>query len=97
MSKHTKPTSKKEAIRTMALKAGITQKSAAEAFDAFLDILKSDVRTGKAYIEGVGTFIRKTRKAREYKNPRTGEPVKKSAAEVIRFRASADLKRMVQK
>lgn len=96
MSK-TKPTSKKEVIRKMALRSGITQVAASIAFQEFIDIITADVKKGKAYIEGVGTLVRKTRSARVFKNPRTGEPVKKPAKDVVRFRAAADLKRAVSK
>ena len=85
---------KAELINHMAAKAGITKTEAANAINAITDgVVKSlKPKNGKITLTGLGTFSKSRRKARTGRNPRTGEPLKIKATNVVRFKPSQKLK-----
>ena len=85
---------KAELIDLMASKAGITKAEANKALSAITDgIVKSlKPKNGKITLTGLGTFSKSRRKARTGRNPRTGEPLKIKATNVVRFKPSQKLK-----
>ena len=62
-------------------------------FSAITDSLKNSEEVS---IAGFGTFAVKDRKARDARNPRTGETVKVPAMKVPKFRAGKGLKEAVR-
>ncbi|MEK9166479.1 MAG: HU family DNA-binding protein [Patescibacteria group bacterium] len=62
-------------------------------FDTIADALKN---SDEVSIAGFGTFAVKDRKARDARNPRTGETVKVPAMKVPKFRAGKGLKEAVR-
>ena len=85
---------KAELIEHMAAKAGITKAEADRALTAITDsIVKSlKPKNGKITLTGLGSFYKSRRKARTGRNPRTGEPLKIKATNVVRFKPSQKLK-----
>ena len=88
---------KTELTAAIADKAGMTKKDAAAALEAFMAVVTEEVANGgKVQLVGFGTFERTERAAHTGKNPRTGEMVTISAANVPFFKASKALKDAVK-
>ena len=87
---------KTEFVKAIAEKTGLTKKDAAAAVAAALEIIAETIPQETVSLSGFGTFGCKHRLAREGKNPRTGEMVNISAANVPFFKASKALKEAVK-
>ncbi len=74
--------------------AGIESKAAASrAVDAVLDGIAAGIKKdGNVQLIGFGTFTVKARKAREGRNPLTGEKIKIKASKTVGFKAGTALK-----
>ena len=73
---------KTEFIKAIAEKTGLSKKDAAAAVAAALETITDTIKEDTVSLSGFGTFGCKHRLAREGKNPRTGEMVNISAANV---------------
>ncbi|MEO1101485.1 MAG: HU family DNA-binding protein [Pseudomonadota bacterium] len=76
---------KGELTKAVAEETGLSQSDAGKAVDAVFDTIGGAVKSrDQVAIAGFGTFVAKTRNAREGRNPATGEkiqiPEKTSAA-----------------
>ena len=88
---------KTELIEKIAAEAGLTKKDAGKAFGATVSAITAALAGGeKVSVPGFGTFEIRARTARTGKNPRTGEMVTISAANVPFFKASKALKDAVK-
>ena len=87
---------KTEFIKAIAEKTGLPKKDAAAAVAAALETITQTIKEENVSLSGFGTFGCKHRVAREGKNPRTGELVTISAANVPYFKASKTLKETVK-
>ena len=79
---------KTELIKAIADKAGITQKDAGAALDAFIDVVADALKAGdKVAIAKFGTFELKVKPARDGFNPLTKQPIKIAASKspVLKF------------
>lgn len=84
---------KVELIRQIADKAGIKQKDAEKAVNAFTETVTDALKNGdKVALVGFGTFEVSERAARTGRNPQTGEPVEIAAAKMPKFKAGKALK-----
>jgi integration host factor subunit alpha len=73
--------------------AGLSAKQAAALVESMLALLKSTLQNGEDIsISGFGNFRVRSKRARQGRNPRTGEPVTIEARRVVTFRPSALLK-----
>jgi integration host factor subunit alpha len=73
-----------------------TKREAVEALESLLVLLKSILQRGEnVSIAGFGTFMVRSKRAREGRNPHTGQPVTITARRVVMFRASALFKAYV--
>ncbi len=89
---------KKEFIQRIAEKAEITQKDASRVADAtFEAITEVLIAHDKLQLPGFGTFETKERKARQGRNPHTGETIDIPAGTAPVFKASKALKDSVNK
>ena len=87
---------KKELASMVAEKANITQKEADKAVSAMLSSVEEALTKGdKIQLVGFGNFESKTRKAREGRNPKTGETIIIPAGRVPVFKAGKTLKEAV--
>lgn len=78
-------------------KMGGTKKSAEDLIDLVFDSIAGELKNGgEVTIAGFGSFSVKERKAREARNPRTGEKVQVPASRVPKFRAGKGLKEAVK-
>lgn len=89
---------KQEFVGRVAQKAGLSQRDASKAVDAFLDSITDALRTGDAVtFTGFGKFSTAHRKAREGVNPRNpSQKVHIPAANVPKFTAGSSLKGAVK-
>lgn len=87
---------KTQLIQMLADKLNATKKDAAGWLDAFTETLTGQLRKGeKINITGLGIFKVADRKAREGRNPRTGEVIQIPASKKLRFTPSKLLKEAV--
>ena len=88
---------KSDLVDALADATGMTKADAAKAVDAMFSpdggVIAKALKGGKrVQITGFGTFESKHRKAREGRNPRTGQTIKIAASNTPAFRAGKGLK-----
>jgi DNA-binding protein HU-beta len=84
---------KNELIAMVSDKAQINKNDAAKAVEATFDIITGALKQGdEVKLVGFGSFTVSQRKAREGRNPRTGEPVHIAASKAPKFTAGKGLK-----
>lgn len=87
---------KTQLIQMLADKTMVSKKDAAANLEALVEVLTGLLRKGeKINITGLGIFKVADRKAREGRNPRTGEKIMIKASKKLRFTASKVLKEAV--
>ena len=87
---------KGELIDAVAEEAGVSKKNAEEILTAMLDVITETVASGdKVSLIGFGAFESRQRKAREGRNPKTGEKLKIPATVVPAFSAGKGFKEAV--
>jgi DNA-binding protein HU-beta len=87
---------KKELIDRIAEEAGAPKSEAQKHFEAFEEVVTQALKAGEeVQITGFGKFSVKERKAREGRNPQTGEKLKIRASRVPSFSAGNALKEAV--
>ena len=88
---------KQDFVQKVAAKAGLTNRDAAKAVDAFLEAITDTLKSGDSVnFTGFGKFSTSDRAARQGVNPRTGEKVTIEAATVPKFSAGSALKSAVR-
>ena len=88
---------KAELIEKIAEGSGLSKGDADKALAAFVDTIVAAVTVDDAVaIPGFGKFSRSERKAREGRNPRTGEPVHIPASKAVKFSVAAAFKSAVK-
>ncbi len=95
---------KTELAEKLAKKTGLSKAKAIEVVSVIFDaqpgkgIIATELDAGrKVTIPGFGTFTSRRRKAREGRNPRTGETIKIAAKKYPVFKAGKTLKERVAK
>ena len=87
---------KTELVAAMAEKAELSKKDAEKALKAFTDVVAEELKNGeKIQLVGFGTFEVAERKAREGRNPQTGEIMPIAASKAPKFKAGKALKDLV--
>ena len=80
-------------IEKIAGDAGINKAQATKALNSLFDSITGSLKDGdKVTFVGFGTFQVSERKARDGRNPRTGETIHIPAGKVPRFKAGKALK-----
>lgn len=83
---------KSEIVQAVADKSGLTKTQAAGIVDTVLRTMVDGLRSGESVnLRNFGTFKPVTRKAREGRNPQTGEPVMIPERQAVTFKASKSL------
>jgi DNA-binding protein HU-beta len=78
---------KTEIVRHLAGKIGTNNKTAAAFLECMADTaIKQTKKNGVFVIPGIGRMVKANRKAREGRNPMTGEAIHIPAKTVVRFR-----------
>lgn len=88
---------KSELISVVAEKAGMTKKDTEKVVNAVFEGITDALTKGeKVQLIGFGTFDLRTRKAREGRNPATGDVIQIPQATVPVFKAGKALKESVK-
>lgn len=89
---------KADVINAIADQAGISKKEATAAFDAFVAYISDTCQRGdRCAVPGLGSFSVSQRKAREGRNPRSGETISIPASKNVRFKAGKDLRELLNR
>lgn len=89
---------KGELVDAVAHKADVTKKQADAILSAILDVIMEAVADGdKVTLVGFGSFESRERKAREGRNPKTGDKMEIPATTVPAFSAGKSFKELVAK
>jgi DNA-binding protein HU-beta len=87
---------KAELVDAIAEKTSVTKKEADSILSAAIDIIVTSVAGGdKVTLVGFGSFEKRERKAREGRNPKTGESMTIAATTVPAFSAGKSFKETV--
>jgi DNA-binding protein HU-beta len=87
---------KKELIERIAEKADVPKSEAQKHFEAFEEVVTEALKAGEeVQITGFGKFSVKERRAREGRNPQTGQKIKIAAQKVPSFSAGNALKEAI--
>jgi DNA-binding protein HU-beta len=90
---------KADLVKQIGKKAGISQKAAASALNAFVGAIHDSLKKkgGRIRVSDLGTFLVAHRKARTGINPQNKKKIHIPATNVPRFRAAKALKQEVIK
>jgi DNA-binding protein HU-beta len=84
---------KGELTKAVATACNISQSDAGKAVDAVFDAIATSVKSREQVaIAGFGTFVAKTRNAREGRNPATKEVIKIPEKTAVAFKPASVLK-----
>jgi DNA-binding protein HU-beta len=84
---------KSELTKVVADSTGMKQTDAAKLVDTVFDSIAASLRKGEQVaIAGFGTFVAKTRAAREGRNPSTGKAIQIAARTSAAFKPASALK-----
>ena len=87
---------KAELIDAMASGAGLSKSDAKKALEAFVNATGDALKGGdRVALVGFGSFSVSTRAARKGRNPQTGKEINIAAKKVVKFKAGADLAKVV--
>jgi len=85
---------KGELVEAVAKAAGINKKAAGEAVDATFEGICRAIKKSKRFqVPGFGTFTVRSRKAREGRNPQTGDVISIKASRTVGFKPAPTLKK----
>ena len=88
---------KTDLVSQVAEKTGFSKKDTEKSITAVLDTISETLAKGdKVQLVGFGTFEIRERKAREGRNPSTGEAIKIPASKAPAFKAGKALKEKVK-
>ncbi|MCX6795628.1 MAG: HU family DNA-binding protein [Candidatus Falkowbacteria bacterium] len=89
MSKMTKA----QMVASLAETAGMSKKDVAAFIEAMSEMVYKEVKkNGECLVPGFGKLVKAKRKAREGRNPATGETIKIPAKTVVKFRLAKAVK-----
>ena len=84
---------KAQIVVTLAEATGLSKKDVAGFFETFSDLAYKEVKTsGECLVPGFGKLVKAKRKAREGRNPATGETIHIPAKTVVKFRLAKAVK-----
>ena len=78
----------------IAKKTDLSKSKAQEALNSALEAIRGSLKKGeRVQLVGFGTFLVRQRKARQGRNPKTGETIQIKARKVPAFQAGSQLKK----
>ena len=88
---------KAELIDAMASGAGLSKNDAKNALESFISATGEALKAGdRVALVGFGSFSVSTRAARKGRNPQTGKEIDIAEKKVVKFKAGADLSKIVK-
>ena len=89
---------KAELVDAMSSETKLTKADTQRALDAFVNATTKALKKGdRVALVGFGSFSVAKRAARNGRNPQTGKTIKIAAKKVAKFKAGADLAKIVNK
>jgi DNA-binding protein HU-beta len=89
---------KSELIEAIASEAKISKADGGRALDACINAITKALKKGdRVALVGFGSFSVAKRAARKGRNPQTGKAIQIKAKKVAKFKAGAELKKVVNK
>ncbi|NWF53058.1 MAG: integration host factor subunit alpha [Nitrospirae bacterium] len=89
---------KADLVEAIFEKIGLSKKEALELIEILFDTIKQSFLEGESVkISGFGTFIVRKKAARRGRNPKTGEDIEITPRKTVTFRASSQLKAVLEK
>ncbi|MDM8542110.1 HU family DNA-binding protein [Desulfococcaceae bacterium HSG7] len=90
---------KADLVQKIADDADISKMAANLALNSFLENVTKELKKkdSKVTLVGFGTFTKVKRKARQGRNPQTGDPIQIKACNVIKFRPGKNLRETIAK
>ena len=89
---------KAELVDSIAAEAKLTKADAGRALEAFVSATTKALKKGdRVALVGFGSFSVSKRAARTGRNPQTGKAIKIAAKKVAKFKAGAELAKVVNK
>jgi len=87
---------KTELVKEIAVKAEVSRKDAEKVLDSVVETIREEVKNnGEIRVNGIWTFKKTERKARNARNPKTGETIKVPAKNAVSVKISKDFKELV--
>ena len=87
---------KSQMMQALAEKTGLAKKDVVSFMDTLTDMAYSQVKSsGEFTIPGVGKLVKVHRKARQGRNPATGETIQIPAKTVVKFRVAKACKEAI--
>ena len=84
---------KSQMIATLAESAEMSKKQIASLLDTISEVVYKEVKkSGECIVPGFGKLVKVKRKARDGRNPATGETIKIPAKTVVKFRLAKAVK-----
>ena len=88
---------KAELIDAIASGAGLTKADAKKALDAFIGATTKALKKGdRVALVGFGSFSVSKREARKGRNPQSGKEIPIPAKKVVKFKAGAELAKLIK-
>ncbi len=82
-----------EIVNSLADKSGLKKTEVKGLFDSLAALATAEVKkNGEFTLPGFGKLVKTTRKAREGRNPATGQPIKIAAKTTVKFRLGKAMK-----
>jgi len=80
---------KSQLLAALADKTGLSKKDVTNLLDVMTEMAYSEVKkAGEFVVPGIGKLVKVQRKARDGRNPATGESIKIPAKTVVKFRVA---------
>jgi len=88
---------KPDVVKQVAEVSGLTQGDANRAIKALVKVIQEAMKKGEVIsLSGLGSFRAKPRKARQGRNPKTGEIIPVPPGKKISFKPTTTLRKLIQ-
>ncbi|MCB4791413.1 MAG: HU family DNA-binding protein [Elusimicrobia bacterium] len=88
---------KPDVVKQVADVAGLTQGDANRAVKALVKVVQTALKNGEVVsFSGLGSFRSKPRKARQGRNPKTGEIIPVPEGKKVSFKPTTTLRKLIQ-
>ena len=87
---------KSQMLQALAEKTGLSKKDVTAVLDSLIEMAYTEVKkSGEFALAGLGKLVKVNRKARQGRNPATGETIQIPAKTVVKFRVAKAAKEAV--
>ena len=88
---------KPDVVKQVADVSGLTQGDSNKAIKALVKVIQDNLKAGEVVsLSGLGSFRAKARKARQGRNPKTGEVIPVPPGKKVSFKPTTTLRKIIQ-